>query len=436
MSLFNAFTAAIGGLTAQGRALGHISDNIANSQTTGYKRVETAFVSLVTTSSSKLHAPGSVVARPEFANDVQGSVEQVALPTGLAISGGGMFGVSKQASLDTNTGLPIFDNRPFFTRAGDFSLDRNGYLVNSAGYFLNGWQVDPNTLAVDRAQVVPIRVTERVGAPVATTETNLSANLPANATVGTQFTSTIGVYDALGNLQTLSVQWTKTAANQWQATITPPAGSTPATGTFTVNFGGAGYPAGTMSNLSGNAGLVTGLTAPAPGAPANATLGITFPGFTAAQNITLSLGQFGEVDSLTQFAGDDYEVRSIQQNGVPPGSFSSIRVTNSGDVVVNYDNGLQRTVFRVPVYTFPDVNELQREDGQAFAPTRESGPGNPQDPGRQGAGGLVVSAIERSNVDIATEFTRMIQAQRAYTSNARVITTTDEMLVDTINLKR
>lgn len=436
MSLFNAFTTAIGGLTAQGRALGHISDNIANSQTVGYKRVDTAFVSLVTTSSARLHSPGSVQARPEFANDVQGSIEQVALPTGLAISGGGMFGVSRQASLDTNTGLPIFDNRPFYTRAGDFQLDRNGYLVNSAGYFLNGWPVNPNTLVVDRSQVVPIRVTERVGAPVATTEASLSANLPANVTVGTSFTSTLGVYDGLGNLQTLTIQWTLTAPNQWQVDITAPTGSTPPNGQFDIEFGGSGYPPGTMSDITNNGGLVTALTTPNPGDPAIATLSIQFPGFTTTQNITLSLGQFGEVNGLTQFAGTDYEVRSIQQNGVPPGSFSSIRITNAGDVVVNYDNGQQRTVFRVPVYTFPDVNELQREDGQAFSPTRESGPGNPQDPGRQGAGGLVVSAIERSNADIATEFTRLIQAQRTYTANARVITTTDEMLIDTINLKR
>jgi flagellar hook protein FlgE len=433
MSLFNAFTTAIGGLTAQGRALGHVADNIANSQTVGYKRIDTAFVSLVTTSSSKLHAPGSVVARPEFANDVQGSVEQVTLPTGLAISGGGMFGVARQASLDTNTGLPIFDNRPLFTRAGDFALDRNGYLVNSAGYFLTGWNVNPNTLVVDRAGVVPIRVTERVGAPVATSETILSANLPANAPIGTNVTSTIGVYDALGNLQTLTVDWTKTANNQWQATITTPQAQT---AQFTVDFGQPGYPPGTLSAFSGPGGTNPPTAPPTTAVGDPFIVGLNFNFGSGPQAITLNLGTFGEVDSLTQFAGDDYEVRSIQQNGVPPGSFSSIRITNAGDVVVNYDNGQQRTVYRVPVYTFPDVNELQREDGQAFSPTRESGPGNPQDAGRQGAGGLVVSAIERSNVDVATEFTRLIQAQRAYTSNARVITTTDEMLVDTINLKR
>ena len=436
MSLFNAFTTAIGGLTAQGRALGHVADNIANSQTVGYKRIDTAFVSLVTNSSSRSHDAGSVVARPEFAHDIQGSVEQVTLPTGLAISGGGMFGVSRQAGLDTNTSLPIFDGRQFFTRAGDFQLDRNGYLVNSAGYFLTGWEVNPQTLAVDRSKVVPIRVTERVGAPVPTSEVKVSANLPANAPNPPPpfiVNSTIGVYDGLGNLQTLDVQWQKLGTNQWQATITNT--FNPAqTVTFTINFG---PPPGTPSSSTlgpTTGGATLALSTPAPGQPFTADIGFNFGSGT--QTMNFNFGTFGGINGLTQFAGDDYEVRSIERNGVPPGAFSSVTITESGNVVINYDNGQQRTTYRVPIYTFPDVNQLKREDGQAFTQTQESGAGNPQDAGRQGAGRLVVSAIERSNVDIATEFTRLIQAQRAYTSNARVITTTDEMLVDTINLKR
>ena len=123
-------------------------------------------------------------------------------------------------------GQPTFDQRQFYTRAGDFALDRNGYLVNSAGYFLQGWGVDATTRQIDRSGVQPIRVSQLVSNPVATSEVVLAANLPANPPEGqNSFTSMVGIYDALGEQRTLSVQWTKAGADNWRMDVIAPGSS-------------------------------------------------------------------------------------------------------------------------------------------------------------------------------------------------------------------
>ena len=154
------------------------------------------------------------------------------------------------------------------------------------------------------------------------------------------------------------------------------------------------------------------------------------------QTVRVQLGTFGAADGMTQYAGSEYAVRSQRQNGVPQGSFSSLAIRTTGDVVVNYDNGESRVINRVPVVTFNEPDALERVDGQAFQRTVESGEARALDPSSDGAGKVVVGSIERSNVDIASEFTKLITAQRAYTANTRVVTASDEMLRDTLNMSR
>jgi flagellar hook protein FlgE len=154
------------------------------------------------------------------------------------------------------------------------------------------------------------------------------------------------------------------------------------------------------------------------------------------QTVSLKLGTFGGTDGVTQYAGNDYTLKGLTQNGIPPGSYSSLSMASSGDVVVNYDNGQSRTVARVPITTFADPDALQREDGQAFTATIGAGTGLTQDAGNNGAGDLVTSATESSNVDIAKEFTKLIVAQRAYSANTKLVTTADELLQQTIDMKR
>ena len=154
------------------------------------------------------------------------------------------------------------------------------------------------------------------------------------------------------------------------------------------------------------------------------------------QTVMLNLGEIGAARGLTQFAAKEFSVRNLAQNGVPPGSYSGLQIGDNGNVSINYDNGQSRVVGRLPLVTFSDPDALQRLDGQAFMRTIESGEARVTDVGTDGAGRLVVGSLEKSNVDIASEFTKLIVAQRAYTANTKVVTTADELLQDTINMKR
>lgn len=434
MSLFGSMTTAISGLTAQSRALGNISDNVANSQTVGYKRVDTNFVSYITDSTVNRHLPGSVQARPDYRNSIQGTPTQSDNPLAMAIAGQGFFSVARPDG-NANGGLQ-FDERQFYTRAGDFSVDENGYMVNGSGYYLQGWNADAAGQP-DRTQLAPIRINELVFNPIATSSIDLSANLPADATAASApIVTPVNVYDALGTLQPMTLTWTPlaTPSDSWQLSINAP-NATPAAalGTIDVRFGSGGMAAGTISNLSGATGVLAGSTATA-GNPATISFNANFG--QGAQAMALNLGTFGAASGLTQYAGETFELRNLEPNGVPLGSFSSVSIRDNGDVAINYDNGQSRVAYRVPVVTFNDPDSLQRMDGQAFMRTLESGEARVSDAASNGSGTLVVGSVESSNVDIASEFSKLIIAQRAYTANTRIVTTTDEMLQDTINMRR
>ena len=453
MSLLGAMTTAISGLTAQARALGHVSDNVANSQTVGFKRVDTNFTSYLTRSTHRLHMPGSVEARPDYTNTVQGTIEQTENPLAMAIAGQGFFSVAQ--SRGGQGGDVLFDDRQFFTRAGDFSMDRDGYMVNGAGFYLEGWRVD-QTGEPDRTNLAPIRVSELVFNPVPTRRIDLAANLPANVTpvvtvpgaapwapAEPPVSSVIQIFDALGNQRQVTLDWWRLDTDTWRLRINP-AGDTlaPADGRFVdIDFGGqisAGPPVimappGTISSITPRAST-TGSTPILAGDSASLTFTTDY-GF-GAQAVDLRLGGYGVPTGLTLYAGTEYSVRNLSQDGVPLGSYSGVTVRENGDVAVNYDNGQTRIVARVPVVAFNDPDRLQRLDGQAFLRTVESGEARVTDPASNGVGKLVTGSIERSNVDIAAEFSKLILAQRAYTSNTRIVTASDEMLQDTINMKR
>ena len=430
MSLFGSMTTAISGLNAQARALGHVSDNVANSQTVGFKRTDTNFVSYLTDSTLSVHRPGSVVARPDYTNTLLGTIEPSENPIALAIAGQGFFSVALPTG--SANGQVSFDERQFFTRAGDFQLDRDGYMVNGAGYYLQGWLSDAAG-EPDRTRIQPIRVSELVFNPIATSNIELSANLPAGGTV--PVSTPLNVYDSLGTLQPMTISWTPNGANSWTLDISAPgAGGT--LGTIDVNFGQGATPAvadGTIGGFANPTGTLTGAAA-AVGDPALVSFTADFG--QGPQAISLNLGAFGAARGVTQFAGDEYVVRNRAQDGVPLGAYSSVAVRENGDVAINYDNGQSRVIARVPITTFNAPDMLQRLDGQAFMRTLESGEARTTDPASNGAGRLAVGSIERSNVDIASEFSKLIVAQRAYTANTRIVTASDEMLQDTINMRR
>ena len=443
MSLYSSMNTALSGMSAQSRALGHISDNVANSQTTGFKRTDTNFVSYISESNSEVHRPGTVLARPDFTNQVQGTIEQVENPLALAISGQGFFTAALPVGTNSD-GTKNFDARNFYTRAGDFNRDREGYMVNGSGYVLQGWPVTDGV--VDKTQLTPIQVKEDVFTPTPTQELDFTGNLRAGGT--TNQSTSIQVIDTLGRSRPLTLTFAPSVSptdNTWTLSISSPdaTNGTPIgnLGSINVLFGQDGavdQPDGTLAQFTTPTGTLTG-TAPTPGAVSPATVNFSANFGQGLQPMTLNLGSFGVSGGLTQFASggaSGLSVNSFEQDGIPLGSFSSVTTQKNGDVRINYDNGQSRIVARVPVTVFKDADKLEHLDGQAFLRTTESGEARVVESGEDGAGLLSTRAVERSNVDIATEFSKLILAQRAYSANTKIVTTVDELLQETLNMRR
>ena len=441
MSLYSSMNTALSGMTAQSRALGHISDNVANSQTVGFKRTDTNFVSYISESNSQLHRPGTVLARPDFTNQVQGTIEQVENPLSMAISGQGFF--TAAMSVGTNIdGTKNFDARNFYTRAGDFNRDREGYMVNGAGYVLQGWPVTDNV--VDKTRLVPIQIREDVFTPSPTQELAFTGNLPAGGT--TAQSTSIQVIDTLGRSRALTLTFTPTSSttdNTWKLSINAPEATTPALGSIDMLFGRdpAGtvndQPDGTIAQFASPSSPAIVGSAGTAGTPATVTFSADFG--QGAQTMVLNLGQFGGAGGVTQFASigsSGLSVNSFEQDGIPIGSFSSVSTQKNGDVRINYDNGQSRIVARVPITIFKDADKLDHLDGQAFLRTTESGEARVVEAGEDGAGVLSTRAVESSNVDIAAEFSKLILAQRAYSANTRIVSTVDDLLQETLNMRR
>ncbi len=365
MSLFSALDTAVSGLTAQSSAFGNISDNVANSQTVGYKAVDTSFIDYLTTSTSQQNEPGSVATRPDYTNTVQGTVSQSDDALALAISGQGLFAVSKPNGVVSGSTAPTFSPQTSYTRAGDFQLDKNGYLTNSEGDYLQGWTVSPTTGVANQSSLSPIKVAQTQFNPIATSAIGLSANLPSGSS--TPASSQVDIYDSLGNQHAVTVTWTPSGANAWTASLSSPdvAGNT--IGSATVQFGTNGVPSGTIGSFAAPSGVTA--SAFSAGGPANLTFTADFGG--GPQTVNLGLGSFGSAAGVTQFAGSAYSLSNITQNGVPAGSFTGIDVTSTGNVVANYNNGQSQVVAQVPVITFANPDALQRQNGQAFTATTE-----------------------------------------------------------------
>lgn len=790
MSIFGSMTTAVLGLTAQSKALGHISDNIANASTVGYKRVNTAFETLVLESNSRRHAPGGVIAQPVFMNNIQGTPTQVQSPTNIAIQGQGFFSVTKidgsnSAGLVQTQNGTLDASSAYYTRQGDFELDKNRFLVNSAGYALNGWLTDPVTGEMDKSTVAPIQVNSLTDKPIATKTIEIAANLPANPTAPIP-NSSIEIYDAQGNLRTINLTWRQQSDNDWRLGIEAPESKTsvlPVAGSFqggdtnisfgqniagrtavaqvntvtitgvqsngqdtlrigdvyTVNVDGSDYKlkitdenVGLLNTFSGIAGALAneinmaspasavlatvtgnvirleareagigfkasssvqtssvtnntvttgtptaatpttggiakftypqsqidigdsfsltvqgtpvsvtvtaqtfstyqnisgiteelanrinalnlGVTATSIGgllniqhnvagtdpavtadAPVNAaatpstmiggmsaanvpgikqtrtvtltgnpgdvgaTYSVTvngtpitytttgkemsmedianalakqvnsttslpvvaqaqggvititakvakgdvadqftleqfsFPGQTPAhiglkfgttpettgtltridtayvgegnaigsisqkagsdaivtftvdygfgpQEIELDLGKFQRTGGINQYAGGpttDMELKTLIQDGTPAGQFKDVVFGASGQVIVNYNNGRSKAIAQVPIFSFNNPNALQRETGGVYLATQESGNPRFNIAGENGAGNILASSLESSNVDIADEFTKLIVTQRTYSANTKIVTTSDEMLIEVLGLKR
>ena len=376
---------------------------------------------------------GFVAARPEYDNNVQGTITTSTNALALAVSGNGFFQVNQETT--DASGATTLNPQDEYTRDGNFTLDTNGYLVNDTNEALSGYAVDPTTGVADISAMTPIKVDQSPLPPVATSTVALSANLPATPASTTPPTTQVEVYDAQGIQHQVTLTYTQAANNDWTVSVNAPDATTPALGSAQLTFGtdsGNAVDAGTLGAISNDTGTVTS-SAYAANSPA--TVNFTADFGNGPQTISVNMGNYGTTSGITQFAGTAYTLNQVTQNGVAPGTFSGVSIESSGDVVANYNNNETRVIAQIPLTKFANEDALQRQDGQSFTETQASGAAITQAVGSGSVGTLVTSATEGSTVDIATEFTKLIVAQQAYSANAKVVTTADQLLQVTLNMK-
>jgi flagellar hook protein FlgE len=424
MSLFGSMNTAVSGLTAQSDAITNISDDVANSQTVGYKGITTTFADYLTSSTATQNQSGAVEAAPDYENDVQGTITTSSDPLALAISGNGFFNVSETTGSSGNT----FSPTQYYSREGDFSLNNEGYIVNASGEYLDGYNADPATGAIENGNLQPIKVDTSPVPAVATSSVSYSAGLPDTTSGGTA-TSQVSVYDSAGNTHTLTLDWQQSSTNpkSWNVSFGDDGTSL---GSANVTFNADG----TLASVTGSGGQVNPSTAQSgAGTPASLTLTPASDG--ATQSIQFNLGTFGSSSGGVSVGNSsDYSLNNITANGSPIGTYTGVTMQNSGNVVASYSNGDTRVLAHIPLATFAAPDALQRQDGQAFTATSASGAARLSDANANGTGSLVTGSVESSNVDIATDLTSLISAQQAYGANAKVVTTANQMMQTTLGM--
>jgi flagellar hook protein FlgE len=407
-----------------------IADNIANVSTVGYKRTSAQFSTLVTVQSTQTsHSPGGVASNVLRGIDQQGLLEASTSSTDIAISGDGFFVVNDRADGSGNV---------YFTRAGSFRPDKDGNLVNTAGYYLTGWPVTNGVVAQTNVLSAfdVINVGNLTAQPQETSLINVGANLSAEAVSTDTYDLAVQVFDQQGVSHTMTMTFTKTA-NPREWTIT----GTLANGLY--DNGGAGVASATLGTITFNADGTLGSVAANAGITALSGDDLIFTGdydsntatTTDQVAVTLDLGTLAAADGLTNFAGANTP-NFVDQDGRQFGSLTGVTIAEDGTVTVQFDNGLSRDVYQVPLVTFNNPNGLAEKSGNVFLETTFSGTPTAHAASSGGAGVIAPSALESSTVDIADEFTRMIITQRAFSANTRVITTADEMLDELVRIVR
>lgn len=464
MSLNSALAAGASGLISNSSALAGISDNIANVNTVGYKRVNTNFFpnySLTSGAGDVRYAAGGTSTLSKLDVSTSGLLNPASSSTSLAIDGNGFFVVRPNSQNATG-----FDP-VLFTRSGNFETDSAGFLRNAAGMYLYGWPVQAdgtvNANPSNLDQLEAINLSNIGGAAEATSSVRINANLqasqevsPAAATydatdptlnmasgaVTADFQRTIQIYDSQGGVRSVTLSLLKSAnANQWYAELH----IDPATDITT----GAGLNSGQIAtgilafNTDGQID-VANTTLPSTlnflGSDNPGALGANDFQWSAGtgiggQTIELDLGAAGTPGGITQYDSPS-TLNSTRVNGAIFGAFASVDVDTQGFVSARFTNGVVRKIYQIPVATVANPNGLATAGGSAFYVTPESGAFTLNIPGAGASGQIAPKALENSNVDIATEFSNLIITQRAYSASSRIITTADEMMAEAIQMKR
>ena len=435
MSISSSLNAGVAGLSANATRLATISDNIANSGTYGYKRADTDFENFVINQApgSGTYSAGGVRATTSRLVDEHGPLVGTGNALDLAVSGRGMLPVTTAVSLNATTG-----ERPLMmTTTGAFRPDANGVLKTESGLVLLGWpaNADGSIPVLPRdtmsgLQPVVINANQTAGDP--TTKMNLGVNLPATETQagksGTALPLSIEYFGNLGTSETLDISFTPTvpasgSSNSWTMDIRDSAQGGAVIGQYALTFDSTRANGGTLASVNTLAGGAYNA--------ANGTITLN----VAGGPLTMTIGKLGDGNGLTQLS-DSFAPTSITKDGSPVGNLTSVEVDDNGYITATYDTGFTRRIYQIPVVDVPNPNGLISLNNQTFQVSPQSGSFFLWNAGDGPTGAVVGYAREGSATDVAAELTNLIQTQRAYSSNAKVIQTVDEMLQETTNIKR
>lgn len=394
----------ISGLKANTSAMAVIGDNIANVDTTGFKVSRASFANIFTASmgQSRTQIGRGVIMNGVNPNWDSGSMENTTSVTDLSVNGQGMFMVRDDS-----------DGGTYYTRAGKFEFDREGNLTTPDGLVVQGFPIDRDGNA---GPVNDIVLPNGTNSPRATDELNFELNLDSTAEDGDTFDSTITVYDSLGTPVELTFQFTYDLANtEWDWDVTPSTGASVSTGSIGFDTDGsldaategAGDPTIVVSGLAG-----------------------------ADLNIDWTYLDGGASDgSVTGYSSESTKTAQAQ-NGYPPGMLQGVSVDEDGVFTGLYSNGTMIPFAQVALADFASYAGLSKQGSNLYSESLSSGQALVSTAGSSGLGSIAPNTLEMSNVDLATEFVELITTQRAFQANSKVITTSDEVLAELINIKR
>jgi len=409
----------ISGLRAHQQMMDVTGNNIANVNTVGFKSSTVQFQDTLSQMVGSAGAPqngqgGSNPAQVGLgvrnagitANFAQGSQQTTGRSGDMMIQGDGFF--------ITRSGQEML-----YTRAGSFSFDANGTLVTATGEPVQGWTADPggqvNTAAKPDDIKMPLGSTIP---PKATQNITLKGNLSSDATAPAVYTIPVKVYDGTGATSTVVAQFTRTATDPGDSQALPPTLSSSSWDVVMPYTGTASDPAAkTLTFSDGKAATFDTAAIPAAG--------VTLGGYTV---------DIGDISSYSGLS----DARVFDADGQAAGALTSLSytVSGTGEIVGVYSNGLKQTLGQVAMGTFKNVQGLEKVGNSAFRATVNSGYAQVGVPGTAGMGSVVNGALEMSNVDLASEFTNLIVAQRGFQANSRIMTTSDELLQELVSMKR
>ena len=409
------FSTSLSGLNANSLALSVIANNLANLNTIAYKGMTPIFRDLFyqQVGSNGAGDPLQVGVGSMMSSIASpftpGNIDSTGVPTDCAIQGNGFFLVDN-------------DGMRSYTRAGNFTIDADGRLVNDDGAFVLGYQAVNGVISPSQT-LGPLSIASgQMSPPQATSNVSLSMNLDASAAVNGSFSTPVAVFDSLGTSHVLTFTFTKSAANTWDYQITVPAEDVGATGNPVAVSSGS-------LTFDGSGRLTT---------PAADVAGIAVNNLAdGADPMSLTWNLYDDNSSpiVTQVAGPS-ATSTTRQDGFSSGTLRDYSITGDGVINGVLSNGQTLALGQIALATFPNPQGLMRNGANGFLASLSAGLPNVGAPGTGGRGTLMGGALESSNVDIAREFAQLITAQRGYQANARAITTADEVTQEAINLKR